>query len=94
VIPDDMKAVDYPSMMFNVHGYKPGDVADGEDLSGLELSMYQVIDDIDTYSDMAKDNYQMYQSLVMARLKKFFDEKLVRSDGYRVWKRTSQRGQK
>jgi hypothetical protein len=36
----------------------------------------------------------MYQSLVMARLKKFFDEKLVRSDGYRVWKRTSQRGQK
>lgn len=88
---DALKIVDdCPPMMFNAHGWEPGDAANGEDLSGLELAMYQVIDDIDTYSDVAKDNYQMYQSLVMARLRKFFGEKSVCSDGYRVWKNVPQ----
>ena len=86
---DDLKIVDCSPLVFNVHGYEPSDAVDGEDLSGLELAMYRVIDDIDTYSDMAKSNYQMYQKLVMNRLKKFFGESLVHSDGYRVWKAAS-----
>lgn len=57
-----------------------------KELTGLELEMYSIIDDIDTYSDMAKDNYKLYQNLVMKRIEKFFSEKRIYSDGYRAYK--------
>lgn len=57
-----------------------------EKLSDLELEMYQVIDDIDTYSDMAKENYKLYQELVMNRINEFHKLKHVYSDGYNVRK--------
>lgn len=69
-----------------VHEELNVDIDKLEKLSDLELEMYQVIDDIDTYSDMAKENYKLYQALVMNRIENFHKLKLVYSDGYNVRK--------
>jgi hypothetical protein len=42
--------------------------------------LWQIIDDIDTYSDMAKGDEKLYRSLVERKQKTRFD--ILTSDGY------------
>ena len=55
-------------------------------LSWFEEEMYSVIDDIDTYDDIAKEDFKLFRNLVMKRIREFHDKKLVFSDGYELWK--------
>lgn len=55
-------------------------------LSPLETELYKVIDDIDTFDDMAKENFKLFRNLAMNRIKEFHEKKIVFSDGYELWK--------
>ena len=54
-------------------------------LSGLALKLYEVMDDIDTYSDMAKSNYKLFWNLTLRRIQQFHEQKLTVADGYNVY---------
>ena len=76
-------------MEFKYNGHNQ-ELLDGKtpnaELTGLELELFKVIDDIDGYSDVARDNYKMYQSLVMERIKRFHEAKLTASDCKKVYR--------
>ena len=55
-------------------------------LSPLETELYKVIDDIDTFDDMAKENFKLFRNLAMKRIKEFHEKKLIYSNGYELWK--------
>lgn len=57
-----------------------------KELSELELELYTVIDDIDTASDVFKENFEAYQNYVMNRIRAYHNKKLTTADGYKVWR--------
>ena len=52
-------------------------------LEALE-KLWSIIDDIDTYSDMAKADEKLYRSLVERRQRKRFEETGITTDGYEL----------
>ena len=50
-------------------------------LEALE-KLWNIIDDIDTYGDMAKDDEKLYRSLVERRQRTRFEETGITTDGY------------
>lgn len=53
------------------------------DFKQMSIDLWQIIDDIDTYSDLAKDNDKMYRSLIVAKVKERFG--IMKSDGYSLF---------
>ena len=54
-----------------------------ERLSGLIKSLWQIIDDIDTYGDMAKSNDALFRSLVEKKQKERWKLPIT-TDGYEI----------
>lgn len=81
-----MQTNEHPPMDFNATDFDTSNYPLVK-LSPLETELYKVIDDIDTYDDVAKENFKMFRNLAMKRIKKFHDLKLTFSDGYEVWKK-------
>jgi hypothetical protein len=52
-------------------------------LEALE-KLWNIIDDIDTYSDMAKADEKLYRSLVERRQRQRFEETGISTDGYEL----------
>jgi hypothetical protein len=52
-------------------------------LEALE-KLWNIIDDIDTYSDMAKEDEKLYRSLVERRQRQRFEETGISTDGYEL----------
>jgi len=73
-------------MAYNMSNADLADDIKERNLTEFEEELYKVIDDIDTYDDMAKENFKMFRNLTMKRIKEFHSKKLVISDGYFLWK--------
>ena len=50
------------------------------------IKLWAIIDDIDTYGDMAKSDNELYRALVEKRQKERWDEVDIVSDGYDLYK--------
>jgi len=54
-----------------------------ETLEAIIVDLWEILDDIDSYDDMAKDDDKLYRSLVSTRqTNRFLTE--VETDGYRL----------
>jgi hypothetical protein len=53
------------------------------DYKKAAIALWQIIDDIDTYSDMAKDDDTLYRSLVYR--KQLLRHNILTSDGYSLF---------
>ena len=59
-----------------------------EPLDGVALELFKALDDIDTYSDMAKENSELFENLTLKRIRKCYKENGIVSDGYKVWRQS------
>lgn len=82
----EKQPMSYNSTDFNKENIKCklNECDDAELLRNICLKLFNIIDDIDTASDIAKNNLQLYQNLVYKHQEKRWDSGLT-CDGYNIY---------